>query len=114
MKKVVRLSESDLNRLVKRIISESPFDDSDLPKIDIYGDDNETMDLKINKREEGLKKHKDFENDGSIIQMSASDVGFLLKLIGNKPVFSGPFQHERLQRIKAKLASDLKPYHTKY
>ena len=32
MKKVVRLNENDLNRLVKRIISETSFDDSDIPK----------------------------------------------------------------------------------
>ena len=41
MKKVVRLSESDLTRLVKRIISEAPFDMDNLEKITPDDSDDE-------------------------------------------------------------------------
>ena len=114
MKKVVRLSENDLNRLVRRIISEAPFDDSGLPRINVYDDDEEIMNMKLLKRKAAYDKNQEFENSGGIIQMSANDVSFLLRLVGDNPKFSGPFDASRLRTIKSNLESELRQHHTRY
>ncbi len=81
MKKVVRLSENDLNRLVKKIINEAPFDDSRTPKFDMsdierMSDDdisNKIYHINANKQ-----KYSDFEKGG--IPMNLDDVEILLAI----------------------------------
>jgi hypothetical protein len=62
MKKVVRLSENDLNRLVKRIINEAPFDNSRNPSfgsIDNMSDDEIQDEIKVHNKNRG--DYQEFE-----------------------------------------------------
>ena len=81
MKKVVRLSENDLNRLVRRIISEAPFDDSRSPKLDMAKFDN-MSDEDISDFAQHIsgqkQKYSDFEKNG--IKMNPNDVEILLAI----------------------------------
>ena len=75
MKKVVRLSESDLNRLVKRIISEAPFDMDNLEKITPDDSDDE---LTRKLSDFGSKRSKYNEFDKSDVKKLLFDMEMLL------------------------------------
>ena len=112
MKKVVRLSENDLNRLVRRIISEAPFDDTDIPKLTPKDIDVLTGD-EINNRMRGhqdaLNKSREFEKGGSMIPMRASDIKFLLSIANDNPIHT-----RRLNDIQSLLDSVMRQHHTRY
>jgi len=83
MKKVVRLSESDLTRLVRRIISEAPFDDEQTRnKLGGYEgitgrSDDENKDI-LNQHFSNREKYQEFEKNG--IPMNERDVELLLSI----------------------------------
>jgi hypothetical protein len=88
MKKVVRLSENDLNRLVKKIINEAPFDTGSLEKYtdsDFEGDDDNFDKAKFDRVTKGFadakNKYKEFEKNG--LMMKPDDVTLLLSLSMN-------------------------------
>jgi len=81
MKKVVRLTETDLNRLVRRIISETPFDDSRVEKFnfDLNPDpSDEEIDRVSNDYKDTRKTYNDFTQNG--IPMQENDVEFLMMI----------------------------------
>ena len=83
MKKVVRLTESELNRLVKRIVNESPFDMSGLEKYTDSDTENDWADTaKFDRVTKGVtdakNKYKEFQENG--IPMKEEDVTSLLYL----------------------------------
>ena len=110
MKKVVRLSENDLSRLVRRIISEAPFDDSGLPKIRNIDDmDDDYVDYAMRRNTEANKKNREFEQGGSMIPMRASDIKFLLSIANDNPIHT-----RRLKDIQSLLDSEMRKHHTKF
>jgi len=82
MKKVVRLSENDLNRLVRRIINEAPFDDSRNPSFGSLDDFGKMSDDEINDKmgqiSSNRQKYQEFEKNG--IPMNERDVELLLSI----------------------------------
>jgi hypothetical protein len=110
MKKVVRLSENDLNRLVRRIISEAPFDDSGLPKLsNIDNMDDDYIDYALRRATDATKKNREFEQGGSMIPMRASDIKFLLSIANDNPIHT-----RRLKDIQSLLDSEMRKHHTKF
>jgi hypothetical protein len=110
MKKVVRLSENDLNRLVRRIVNEAPFDDSGLPNFDNVFDMNaDDMDYTIKSRMEPVKKNREFEQGGFKIPMKAHDIRFLLSIADDSPNNRG-----RLESIQSLLDSEMRKNYTKF
>ena len=83
MKKVVRLSENDLNRLVRRIVNEAPFDDEQTRnKLGGYEginsrSDDENKDI-LNQHFSNREKYQEFEKNG--IPMNERDVELLLSI----------------------------------
>jgi hypothetical protein len=112
MKKVVRLTENDLGRLVRRIISETPFDVSGLPRYH-DGDDNEIMDLKTKKFMDAEKISKEFEKSGAIIPMNAWDVRFLLSIASKDKTLHAQ-DKGRIDYIQSLLDSVMRKHHTKF
>jgi hypothetical protein len=82
MKKVVRLTESDLTRLVRRIISEAPFDDSrgfEKFNFDLNPDPSyEDMEPVINANKDRLKTYDEFKQNG--IPMEENDIEILMMI----------------------------------
>jgi hypothetical protein len=110
MKKVVRLSENDLTRLVRRIVNEAPFDDSGLPNFDnVFDMSADDMDYTIKSRMEPVKKNMEFERGGKKIPMRASDIQFLLSIANDNP------NHTiRLKEIQSLLDSEMRKNYTKF
>jgi hypothetical protein len=110
MKKVIRLSENDLNRLVRRIVNEAPFDDSGLPNFDnVYGMNDDDMDNTIKRRREPVKKNMEFEQGGFKIPMKAHDIRFLLSIANDDPN-----NRRRLESIQSLLDSEMRKNYTKF
>jgi hypothetical protein len=110
MKKVVRLSENDLNRLVRRIVNEAPFDDSGLPNFDnVYGMNDDDMSHTIKRRMEPVKKNMEFEQGGFKIPMKAHDIRFLLSIANDNPN-----NRRRLESIQSLLDSEMRKNYTKF
>jgi hypothetical protein len=113
MKKVVRLSENDLNRLVRRIVNEAPFDDSGLPKLgnidNINNMDDDYIDYAMRRNIESSKKNREFEQGGFKIPMKAHDIRFLLSIANDDPNNRG-----RLESIQSLLDSEMRKNHTKF
>jgi hypothetical protein len=80
MKKVVRLTENDLNRLVRRIISEAPFDAQDEPfDFDSFNKDSEKYEQdRFKKIDDRKAKYDEFIKNG--IPIKEDDVNSLLKM----------------------------------
>ena len=112
MKKVVRLSENDLNRLVRRIISEAPFDDSGLPNLsDLDNMDDDYIDYAYKRNQDAISKNREFEKGGGMIPMRASDIKFLLSIASNS---NNPGDKRRINSIQSLLDSELRKHHTKF
>jgi len=110
MKKVVRLSENDLNRLVRRIVNEAPFDDSGLPKLgNIDNMDDDYIDYAMRRNIESSKKNREFEQGGFKIPMKAHDIRFLLSIANDSPNNRG-----RLESIQSLLDSEMRKNYTKF
>jgi hypothetical protein len=112
MKKVVRLSENDLSRLVRRIISEAPFDDSGLPTLsNIENMDDDYIDYALRRGVDAAKKNREFEQGGSMIPMRASDIKFLLSIANAN---DNPGNKRRIDSIQSLLDSEMRKHHTKF
>tara|TARA_R110000868_G_scaffold67459_2_gene200227 strand:- start:799 stop:1161 length:363 start_codon:yes stop_codon:yes gene_type:complete len=83
MKKVVRLTENELNRLVKRIVNEAPFDTSGLEKFtdDASYDDKDNVDKLFKTWDDAETKYKEYLKNG--IPIKEEDVKLLLSLSMN-------------------------------
>ena len=111
MKKVVRLNENDLNRLVKRIINETPFDDRGLPNFsNLDNMDDDYIDYAYKRRMDAVNKNKEFEKGGGMIPMRASDIRFLLSIANS----GNPGDKRRIDSIQSLLDSELRKHHTKF
>ena len=79
MKKVVRLNEGDLNRLVKRIINEYKFNMDSVQQIDYDRvDDEEHLNDVIGKYKIAKSKYDEFVKNG--VPMKSFDVEILLSI----------------------------------